>query len=131
MQTSEPLDHTTVQKETARIQQEYLRRDAAGHVQTIYSFTNPAFVFHMQEREWSVLSLLRARGIEFRNRSILEVGCGNGHILQRFLEFGVDKATGIDLMMNRIRDGKRRYPLLNLIQGNAAFLPFRSDQKPS
>lgn len=112
--------------ETDRIRVEYTRRDRLG-LSRIYSYANPAFVFHMQEREWAVLRLLRSEKIKLEGLSVLEVGCGSGHILQRFLEFGSQRAAGIDLMESRIEMAKRSYPRLHLVVGNGAELPYAND----
>lgn len=115
-------------QETARIQNEYRRRDATGLPELLYRYTNPAFMFHMQEREWAILTMLREAGFSLYGSRVLEVGCGVGHILQRFVEFGVQEAVGIDLMEARIAEGRRRYPALRLEQGNAAQLPYADAQ---
>lgn len=117
-----------VREEAARLQREYRQRDASGLPQRIYRYTNPAFLFHMQEREWAILDVLRRERFELQGARVLEVGCGNGHILQRFLEFGASHATGVDLMEHRIQEGRCRYPNVDLQQGNAAELPYGDAQ---
>lgn len=117
---------TSHDQETFRIHAEYCRRDAEGLSQ-IYHYMNPAFMFHMQERERAILDMLREEHIDLSECTVLEVGCGTGHILQRFLEFGAREATGIDLMEARIEIGRKRYPNLRLDQGNAAKLPYAND----
>lgn len=114
-----------LQQEIPRIKAEYLARDTTG-LNKQYSYQNPAFLYHMQEREWTILSMLRDAGIDLSELDVLEVGCGTGHILQRFLEFGVRKAVGIDLMEHRVKEGKNRYPNVLLTQGNAAQLPYHN-----
>jgi ubiquinone/menaquinone biosynthesis C-methylase UbiE len=114
----------TGDQEAIRIRNEYARRDGRGFSQIIYRYSNPAFMFHMQEREWAILLSLRREGIDLTGSKILEVGCGNGHILQRFIEFGARVAVGIDLMGSRVGQGRKSYPNLHLHQGDAAFLPF-------
>jgi ubiquinone/menaquinone biosynthesis C-methylase UbiE len=111
--------------ELERIRTEYQRRDAAG-LSEKYSYTNPPFQFHMQEREWAVLLALRQEGFEMRGTKVIEVGCGTGHILRRFLDFGAGQAVGIDLMETRVHAGKARYAGPLFVQGNAAGLPFRA-----
>jgi ubiquinone/menaquinone biosynthesis C-methylase UbiE len=114
------------EQEIDRIQTEYARRDALG-LSNEYTYTNPAFLFHMQERERAILQILRDEKINLSGVHVLEVGCGTGHILQRFSEFGANKTTGIDLMETRIRVGKRDYPHISLQQGNAGHLPYNDD----
>lgn len=113
-------------KEIERIRYEYTKRDKANLAQ-IYSYANPAFLFHIQEREWALLRALRCEGLDLSATDVLEVGCGTGHILQRFLDFGARSATGIDLMPNRVCAGKIRYPVLRLVQADAGHLPFASE----
>jgi len=117
---------TSHDQETFRIHAEYFRRDAEGLSQ-IYHYMNPAFMFHMQERERVILDMLREEHSDLSKCTVLEVGCGTGHILQRFLEFGARAATGIDLMEARIEIGRKTYPNLRLDQGNAAQLPYAND----
>lgn len=109
--------------EVQRIQNEYLRRDKEG-LSNIYTYSNPSFLFHMQERERIILKQLKKLKVNIEKSCILEVGCGTGHILARFKEFGANDATGIDLMAHRIHEGKITYPNLKLFHGNAANLPF-------
>ncbi|MGB9627195.1 MAG: class I SAM-dependent methyltransferase [Thermodesulfobacteriota bacterium] len=110
-------------EELERITREYSRRDRLG-CSRIYTYTNPAYLFHIQEREWAILQLLKEEGIELKGLSILDVGCGTGNVLHRFIEFGARSANGIDLMESRIKIAKERYPHLQLVRGNAAQLPY-------
>jgi ubiquinone/menaquinone biosynthesis C-methylase UbiE len=109
--------------EIPRIQAEYMRRDASG-LNKVFSYLNPAFLYHMQEREWALLSFLKKVGISVNDLEVLEIGCGTGHILERFLQFGATKAAGIDLMEHRIRIGSRQSPTLLLSVGDAAQMPY-------
>ncbi|MBA4416363.1 MAG: hypothetical protein C0392_00405 [Syntrophus sp. (in: bacteria)] len=109
--------------ETSRIRKEYLRRDIS-ETNKIYTYENPVFLYHMQEREHTILRMINKAGIVIANLKVLEVGCGTGHILQRFLEFGAGKTFGIDLMEHRIQDGKKHYPNISFVQGNASQLPY-------
>ena len=113
--------------ELNRIREEYLRRDMPGSV-NIYTYLNPAFAFHMQEREWAVLKMLKKENIDLAQCDVLEVGCGTGHVLERFREFGAKSVTGVDLMEGRINEGKKNYPHVKLSSGNAAQLPFMEGQ---
>jgi ubiquinone/menaquinone biosynthesis C-methylase UbiE len=111
-------------QEIQRVREEYERRDLLN-VSDIYEYTNSSFVFHMEEREWGILRLLQSQGVRLRGSSVLEVGCGTGHILQRFQEFGARRLAGVDLMESRIRKGKTFYPNLGLVAGNGGDLPYR------
>lgn len=109
--------------EIERIRQAYRERDASG-VTAFFSYQNPAFAFHMQEREWAILAAFRDLNFSLSKAKVLEVGCGNGHILQRFIEFGADEAWGIELMENRVAMARQRYSGLHVQQGDAASLPY-------
>jgi ubiquinone/menaquinone biosynthesis C-methylase UbiE len=116
-------DNPEEKNELGRIQTEYLRRDSL-HLSREFGYTNPAFVYHIQEREWAILSLLRKEGVAIGKLAMLEVGCGTGHILERFREFGVRRAIGIDLMEHRIKTGIGRYPGILLTVGSGTALPY-------
>lgn len=109
--------------ELQRIREAYERRDMSG-MSREFSLDNPAFLFHMQEREWSMLSELKRAGFLFQRSSVLEVGAGTGHILQRFSEFGAERVVGVDLMLHRVASGTRKYRMPELCVANAASLPF-------
>lgn len=116
-----------LEKELERIRDEYARRDRSEALK-MYSYQNPAFAFHMKERERAILKMLRRENINLSNCDVLEVGCGTGHILQRFLEFGAKTASGIDLMQNRIDEGRKNHLNVKLFQGDASHLPFEDRQ---
>lgn len=110
-------------EEIERIRQTYQKRDASG-ITAFFSYQNPAFAFHMLEREWAILTAFRELQFDLSNAKVLEVGCGSGHILQRFIEFGAEEASGIELMENRVAMARQRYPRLHVQQGDAASLPY-------
>lgn len=118
------MNKISKQEETQRIEAEYASRDASDIAER-YSFSNPAFVYHMQERERSVLSMLAKEDVDLSGTKVLEVGCGTGHILQRFLEFGAEQATGIDLMHHRLRTAATKYPNVMTARGNGVEMPYR------
>jgi len=120
------IDDERTGTEISRIRAEYARRDAVG-LSRIYHYANPAFAFHMQEREWAVLRMLRDAGVDLPGARLLEVGCGTGHILGRFQEFGAGTTVGIDLADHRLRIARKQYPRLFFLQGNGAELPFADE----
>lgn len=61
------------------------------------------------------------------NGHLLDIGCGTGLFLDRYLEEGTDRtATGIDISPGMIRKAKERYQDLPYVVGNAELLPFES-----
>jgi SAM-dependent methyltransferase len=64
----------------------------------------------------------------FANAAVLDVGCGNGHVLQRYAEQGAD-VVGVDLTRTAIDLTRRRFelagcPVPALIEASAESLPF-------
>ncbi len=113
-------------KEIKRILQAYADRDSLG-LSNQYVYTNPAFLFHMQERERAIIKILKQNKININNKKILEIGCGSGHILNRFLEFGVQEAHGIELQTQRVNQAHHLYPRTQIISGNAGQLPYEDN----
>lgn len=112
-----------VNEEKERILSVYKDLDSSG-ISARYDYLNPAYLFHMHEREREILSFLNRKGIGIRGLKVLEVGCGTGHILQRFLEFEAKEVFGIDLIEERIKKGRSKYLNVNLMCGDAQHLPF-------
>jgi ubiquinone/menaquinone biosynthesis C-methylase UbiE len=108
--------------ERERIEQVYRRRDAAGGADS-YAFTNPAYVFGMHELESALLRALSAAAVDLGG-PVLDVGCGSGYYLSRLQEYGASEAVGVELMDERVAQARRRYPGLDVRQGDAANLPF-------
>ena len=59
-----------------------------------------------------------------RGRSVLEVGCGTGLLLERMLHFA-EKAKGVDLSPGMLARARERG--LDVVEGSATELPFESD----
>lgn len=108
--------------ELERIRTEYGARDAA--LDTTYRWDNPAYVGYMQDVERELLRSFADAGLVLKGARVLDVGCGSGYFLHRLQEYGAGECHGIDLMENRIVDGKERYPTLRLQVGSATELPF-------
>jgi len=68
-------------------------------------------------------------GSELLDKKILDVGCGSGGMLRRFIDYGAlpENLYGIDLLPDRIEMAKKLSPHINFYLGNAAKLPFEDD----
>lgn len=91
--------------------------------------TNPEVLFQHLAVEASVVSALRrAETLDRAAARILDVGCGSGGSLTQFLQLGFlpDQLVGIDVLQDRIDDGKKKYPNLDLVCDDAAAMPFES-----
>jgi SAM-dependent methyltransferase len=107
--------------ELERIRTEYRARDAA--TDSPYRWDNPGYVSYMQGLERSLLRAFDDAGVSLEGARVLDVGCGSGYFLHRLREYGAGECHGIDLMENRIAEGRRRYPALSLHVGSATELP--------
>lgn len=90
--------------------------------------TNPGVLFQILAIQQSVVKALRALPIN-RSWKVLDVGCGTGGSLLQFLAFGFapDCLFGIDIIQERVHEGKKRFPNLNLTWGDASRMNYDSD----
>jgi SAM-dependent methyltransferase len=108
--------------ELDRIRRAYEARDAVGG--SLYRWENPGYVVYMHALERAVLQALRDASVRVADARVLDIGCGSGYFLHRFLEYGARECHGVDLMEERIAAGRQRYPTLELRVGSATELPY-------
>lgn len=58
---------------------------------------------------------------------MLDLGCGDGHVLRRFRRWGARSGdlVGVDLLGERLLQGRRADPDLSLVRASGTSLPFR------
>jgi ubiquinone/menaquinone biosynthesis C-methylase UbiE len=113
--------------ELTRIEDEYKRRACGNIFADRYSHFNEAALLHAQSLERNMLALLkRHKFTNVAEKKILDVGCGNGAQLRRFLDYGALPAnlSGIDLMAQRIEHARRLHPTIEWHVGSAHQLPY-------
>jgi SAM-dependent methyltransferase len=91
--------------------------------------TNPEVTFQHLAIEESVLSALkRATTLNRESSRVLDVGRGSGGSLARFLALGFrpNNLFGIDILQERIDEGRTRYPNLNLVCDDATSMRYES-----
>ena len=113
--------------ELSRIETEYTQRDSDRALANRYSHFNEAALLHVHSLERNLLTLLKQHNLSnLANVKILDVGCGNGAHLRRFLEYGAlpTNLYGIDLMTQRIEVAQRLHPSINWYAGSAHQLPY-------
>jgi len=108
--------------ELERIRAAYEARDAAAS--SPYRWDNPGYVTYMQLVERALLRAFRDARVRLQGARVLDVGVGSGYFLHRIKEYGAGEAHGIDLMEERIAQGRTRYPTLDLRVGSATELPY-------
>jgi ubiquinone/menaquinone biosynthesis C-methylase UbiE len=97
----------------------------------LYSPFNLAHLFIIQQRQRTTLQLLQRQGISsLAGRRILELGCGRGGVLLEYLGYDANAASlvGIDLLPDRLLDGRTRLPGLSFTCADGQRLPFSSGQ---
>ena len=113
-------------QEIERIRAAYRERDAAGPAASS-PWLDRGYRFHLQQIEWALLDGLDGAGIELKAARVAEVGCGAGYFLSRFLDYGAGRASGIDLMEDRVALARERDPRLELVAGDASELPWEDE----
>jgi ubiquinone/menaquinone biosynthesis C-methylase UbiE len=95
--------------EEDRIKSAYARRSPSS----LYSWFNSGQLFRIQQLEKQILSILRSRGIcPLTEKTILEIGCGNGYWLREFAKWGAcpNNIAGVDLLPDRVANAKELCP---------------------
>ena len=117
-------------KEEERIRKVYEKRYKPEKVKGIYSFFNSASLFISHQREKRLINLLKKYGfVQLGNKKILDVGCGYGGVLRKFINYGAmpENLYGIDLLPDRIEMAKKLSPHINFYLGSATELPFEDN----
>jgi len=105
--------------EAERIRDAYARRDQNYSSRVLsspsakYSMFNKAALLKIQEVHFEMLQALRRFHCDdLANRKILEVGCGHGHWLRQFIQWGTlpENIFGVDLLPDRIETAKKLLP---------------------
>lgn len=124
---SEKRDQTIPGQEAERIVQAYERRSKSVPPGR-YSLFEPSHLLRVQERERRVLKLIESlTGGNLQDKMILEVGCGSGHWLRQFVQWGALPANlaGVDLLPSRLAEARERCPAgVRLEIGDASHLKF-------
>lgn len=92
-----------------------------------YALTEPFTLCSTHERESAMVALFRRAGLRsLEGLRILDVGCGRGELLRRFLSFGASPNSlfGIDLLPEHVEAARHLAPHLEVTCGSAEKLPF-------
>lgn len=120
--------HTTeLDLELVRLEAEYRRRTNNKLYSERYSYFNDAALLHGHSLERNQLALLkRHKFTSLSEKKILDVGCGSGGHLRRFLDYGAlpSHLSGIDLMAPRIEQAKQLHPGIDWRVCSAHNLPY-------
>lgn len=107
--------------EIEEIKSRYSRRN--NITKDRYSFLQPATILSEQEKERALVKWIKANNIfPLEDKTILEIGCGNGNNILTFLKFGFDPGNiyANELLEERFLIAKKKIPQeIQLIKGNA------------
>ena len=117
--------------EVEKIKQRYERRRAREDAHR-YSPLDPYVLMAEKEKDQALGQMLESHSLTNRlpECNLLEIGCGSGNNLLRFLRLGFrpDKLTGNDLLPDRLRTARKILPsAVQLIAGDATTLELVED----
>jgi ubiquinone/menaquinone biosynthesis C-methylase UbiE len=124
--TNKDVDRDPV-AELERLRAEYADRESRLRGKSTYSLSNPGQLFMVRSRQLEVLKVLaRERFGTLENKDILEIGCGDGRILQDFVPLGAEpgRLYGVELLDAPLEKAKRLSPNLQWTKADAQALPF-------
>jgi ubiquinone/menaquinone biosynthesis C-methylase UbiE len=113
--------------EAARIRDVYLRRDSTIPKDRYSLFKEENLLTHLDVQR-GILRLFRQFHLtNLQENKVLDVGCGRGYWLRQLMQWGArpENLFGIDLMQDRVADGKKLCPdSVKLQCGDASHLLF-------
>lgn len=112
-------------EEIARLETVYAEYATRGRSARRWGLDNRGNRTIMAERERVARHLLADHGLfPLGERTLLEVGCGTGHVLAGFERFGArpENLHGIDLLHGRIERARATFPRISFAVGNAEAL---------
>ncbi|MCX8084233.1 MAG: class I SAM-dependent methyltransferase [Calditerrivibrio sp.] len=92
-----------------------------------YTYFNSGNLFSIHQRELLFFKLLKGLSIQtFQDKKILDIGCGTGGELRRFIQYGAkpENIVGFDLNYGRVKEAKDISPNVLFLNSNAVNLPF-------
>ncbi len=97
-----------------------------------YSILNPASILIEQEKERALIKWIKENNIEpLENKKLLEIGCGGGYNLLKFIRFGF-KPQNIfanDLISERLQSARELLPSkVHFYEGSAKDLSFKENE---
>jgi SAM-dependent methyltransferase len=109
-----------------RVREAYARRASAG-ADDRYDISDPANRFLFEHRARSITGLLAEhRRLPDASTRIIDIGCGNGAVLEEFVGLGatVANCAGIDLLEDRSAAASERLPDADIRAGSARAMPW-------
>jgi ubiquinone/menaquinone biosynthesis C-methylase UbiE len=129
-QPSRPAAADRIAADQERVRATYAGRQARLAGSDKYSLANPGYLFTIQQRQRAVLACLAREGMgTLAGKRVLEVGCGNGEVLQEWLSYGVcpGRLHGADILADRLSAAHHRLPHAAIGCANGGQLPYADE----
>lgn len=128
---SQTVSDAALKAEEERIARVYKAYEESPAKAADWSLQNPGNRRMVEEgMAWLKRQLSDSGRLPLAGRRVLEVGCSQGDMLLRMLEFGAqpENLFGVDVLAERIAEANHACPAANFSYGNAAALPFDDAQ---
>jgi len=119
-----------IASESDRLRQVFRAYAGAGLPASKWSLRNRGNLAIQREIFSALAHLLAGAGIRsFEDRRALEIGCGDGRVLEQLIALGASPRliAGIDLLEERVEAARRRLPEADLRVADARSLPFADE----
>lgn len=113
-----------------RLRKEYEDRKKRAKNKDVYSYWNKSSLFTIQQRQRKLVSTLKKYlDTSKQDRSILEIGCGAGGVLNEYMTLGLSssKLFGIDLLHDRLVEAHEKFPKFGLSCADGQKLPYPNE----
>jgi SAM-dependent methyltransferase len=113
--------------ESDRLRRVFQAYADAGLPESKWSLRNRGNLAIQQEITSALVTLLARAGMPLlENRRTLEIGCGDGKVLEKLISLGANPRliAGIDLLEGRVEAARRRLPEADLRVADARSLPY-------
>jgi ubiquinone/menaquinone biosynthesis C-methylase UbiE len=114
-----------------RLIAEYANRSRRLVGSDIYSISNPANLFMVQQRQRETLRILTHKGFfPLNGKPIFEIGSGRGLVLLEHLSYGAQPSGlhGVDLLLDRLCEARSFLPHSIFINADGQSLPFQKSK---
>lgn len=115
------------QTEVSRIRAAYARREYTVPKDRYSLLKEENLLLHLELQREIMRLLRRFQHTQLQQENVLDVGCGSGFWLRQLIQWGArpENLFGIDLLQERIKEGKRLCPRGTTLQwGDASKLEF-------